>query len=310
MQKQKTRPSTVTHKKRQGAHHRQSKPYLKVYWPYVPMLLVVAGGLLLNSWLGRSQVHGVLSYATEISSQKLLETTNVQRSSDGKAALQINDQLTAAAQTKANDMATRNYWSHTTPDGSAPWVFIQKAGYSYQKAGENLAYGFNSSSDTVAGWMNSKSHRENLLDPAYSEVGFGYANVANFNKSGPETVVVAMYGEPQTAGSPAAAKPVSLTPTSSGAPVTSNASKFTEPATLAVSRIQSLTGGSAPWVTFVIGLISGAGVLYVLFKHGKAFKRTLIHGEEFFLHHPLMDVLAVSFIMAGYLLSQTAGMIR
>ena len=305
MQKQKARPITLHHKKRQGAHHKRSKAYSKVYWPYVPMLLVVLGGLLFNAWLSRPQVNGVLAYATEISSQKLLETTNNQRNSNGKSNLSINDKLTAAAQSKANDMAKRNYWSHTTPDGKAPWVFVTDAGYTYQKAGENLAYGFDNSSDTVAGWMNSKSHRENLLDDAYKEVGFGYANVANFNKSGPETVVVAMYGEPQTGSNQAP----TAAPTNDG-PITSNSSHFGEPATLAVSRIQSLTGGSTPWISFVVGLFIGASILYMVFKHGRAFKRAFIHGEEFFLHHPVLDVVLVGLVMVGYILSQTAGVIR
>jgi hypothetical protein len=308
MQKQKTRPTTVNHKKRQGAHHRQSKPYLKVYWPYVPMLLIVLGGILFNSWLSRSQTNGVLAYATEISSQRLLESTNNERKSDGKSILKLNDQLTSAAQFKANDMAARNYWSHTTPDGEQPWMFIQKAGYAYQKAGENLAYGFDSSADTVAGWMNSKTHRENLLDGSYSEVGFGYANVANYNKSGPETIVVAMYGQPQTAGANTPA-PLSASPGSDG-PVTSQSSHINEPATLSVSRIQSLTGGNAPWISFVVGLLSGGALLYVVFKHGKAFKRAFIHGEEFILHHPLMDTIIVALITVGWLLGQTAGVIR
>jgi hypothetical protein len=307
MQKQKARPSSVTHRKRQGMHHNQNKPYLKVYWPYVPMLLLVIGGLMFNSWLARPQVNGVLAYATEISSQKLLDITNAQRSSNGKPKLVLNEKLTVAAQAKANDMAKRNYWSHTTPEGNAPWVFVKDAGYSYQKAGENLAYGFNSSSDTVAGWMNSKSHRENLLDNAYSEVGFGYANVADFNKSGPETVVVAMYGEPQvkdrTNAAPTAA------PTNDG-PVTSNSSHSSEPATLAVSRIQSLTGGNAPWISFAIGLFMGGSLIYMILKHGRAVKRAVVHGEEFFLHHPVLDVVLVGLVMVGYILSQTAGVIR
>lgn len=308
MQKQKTRPNTITHKKRTGAHHRQSKPYLKVYWPYVPMLLIVLGGLLTNSWMSRTVHHGVLAYATEISSQRLLDSTNKQRTTNGKPILKLNDKLTSAAQTKANDMAKRNYWSHVTPDGQQPWFFIQNAGYSYQKAGENLAYGFDTSSDTVTGWMNSKSHRENLLDSAYSEVGFGYANVANFNKSGPETIVVAMYGEPQTNSGNTPA-PISASPTNDG-PVTSKSSRLSEPATLSISRIQAITGGSMPWITFVVGLVSGGALIYVVFKHGRAFKRAFIHGEEFFLHHPLLDTILVGLVTVGWLLSQTSGLIK
>ncbi len=306
MQKSKTRPTTVTHQKRNGLHHKQTKRYHKVYWPYLPMLLIVLGGIFLNNSMSRTQHHGVLAYATEISSQRLLGATNEERTSNGKASLKLNDKLTAAAQAKANDMAKRNYWSHMTPDGKQPWTFVQQAGYSYQKAGENLAYGFDTSSDTVTGWMNSKSHRENLLDNAYSEVGFGYANVANFNKSGPETVVVAMYGQPQSADATA---PITTSPSNDGA-VTSHAGNFSEPATLAVSRIQSLTGGSAPWITFVVGLVSGAALLWVLYKHGRALKRAVVHGEAFLLHHPLLDTIIVAAVTIGWLLSQTNGLIK
>lgn len=308
MQKQKTRPATATHKKRRGAHHRQSKPYLKVYWPYVPMLLIVLGGLFTNAWMSRTQHNGVLAYATEISSQRLLENTNKQRAANAKPALKMNDKLTAAAQAKANDMAKRNYWSHVTPEGQQPWTFVQQTGYAYQKAGENLAYGFNTSADTVTGWMNSKTHRDNLLDSSYSEVGFGYANVANFNKSGPETVVVAMYGQPPSAGAEHVV-PGAIT-TSENGPVTSHSGSINEPATLAVSRIQSLTGGNAPWITFAIGLLSGSALIYVLFKHGRAVKRAVIHGEEFFLHHPLLDTIIVGLVTVGWLLSQTNGLIK
>lgn len=308
MQKQKARPLTISHKKRLGAHHKQSKQYHKVYWPYLPMLLIVLGGIFLNTSMSRTQHNGVLAYATEISSQQLLLSTNKQRTANGKTALVMNDKLTSAAQTKANDMARRNYWSHVTPDGQQPWHFVQQAGYSYLKAGENLAYGFDTSADTVTGWMNSKSHRENLLDSAYQEVGFGYANVANYNKSGPETVVVAMYGEPQGDGANTPA-PISAAPSNDG-PVTSHSNSLTEPATLAVSRIQAITGGSAPWITFAVGLFSGAALLYVAYKHGRAVKRAVIHGEEFILHHPLLDTVIVAFVTVGWLLSQTTGLIK
>ena len=306
MQKQKARPITTTHKKRHGAHHKQSKPYHKVYWPYLPMLFIVLGSVFLNNSMNSTHTNGVLAYATEVSSQRLLQTTNDQRKANSRTELKANDKLVAAAQAKANDMAKRNYWAHVTPDGKQPWVFVQQAGYEYQKAGENLAYGFDTSADTITGWMNSKTHRENLLDPAYSEVGFGYANVANFNKSGPETIVVAMYGKPLVAGSNT---PVTTSDSNDG-PITSNSSILSEPATLAVSRIQSLTGGATPWITFVIGLVSGVALLWVFYKHGRAVKRVVVHGEEFILHHPMLDTVIVAVVMVGWLLSQTNGLIK
>jgi len=349
-----TRPTSVAHRKRRGDHHRQSKPYLKVYWPYVPMLLIVMVGLFFGS-PSRSMNHGVLAYATEMSSSGLLSATNAQRSANGKASLAINAQLANAAQTKANDMAARNYWSHNTPDGKAPWYFIEQAGYSYTKAGENLAYGFGTSSQTVTGWMNSPTHRDNMLDSAFTEVGFGFVNSANYNNSGQETIVVAMYGQPQVAGlsqtapapapaqpapskpavqatqqtAPAASQPAappaqaSETPASATQqkedtavpagkeqPVTTVSTATQEPKTQAISHLDSLTKGNAPWIALTVGLLSIGSILFIVLKHSLAFKRALIHGEQFILHHPMVDIGLTSIIMLGYVLSQTTGFIK
>jgi uncharacterized protein YkwD len=164
------------------------------------MLLVVVAGILLNAtWqVGR----GVLGYATSMSPTALLSETNIQRSNNGEPALSMNSQLAKAAQAKANDMVAKNYWSHVTPDGVQPWQFVANAGYSYTALGENLAYGFDTSAATVSGWMNSPAHRANILKADYQEVGFGIANSPNFNGSGEETVVVAMYGKPQRVVTP------------------------------------------------------------------------------------------------------------
>ncbi|MBC7581436.1 hypothetical protein H7097_01030 [Aeromicrobium sp.] len=221
------------HKKAVGRHHRPSKTYHKPYWPYLPLIAIVIVGLLFsNSGLlpGRPSV---LSYATEMSIQGLLDSTNSQRISNGIGALALNGTLDTAAQAKANDMAARDYWSHNTPDGKAPWTFMDAAGYSYQLAGENLAYGFTTTGDTLTGWMNSPGHRANILNGGYTEVGFGFIDIANFQGSGPETLVVAMYGAPANAPvqaatpTPAAVKktitavqsaPTTTTASSAGAP--------------------------------------------------------------------------------------------
>src|SRR5206468_12650742 len=111
-------------------------------------------------------------------------------------ALTIDPQLAAAAQAKARDMVAGNYWSHTSPAGKTPWTFISAAGYQYQQAGENLAYGFASADDTEAAWMNSAEHRANILETSYQNVGFGVAQSPNYQGQGAETIVVAEYGQP------------------------------------------------------------------------------------------------------------------
>lgn len=173
-----------------------------------------------------NNARGVLAYATHMSAAGLLSSTNTQRGNNGAGALSLNSRLSAAAQAKANDMISKDYWSHVSPNGTQPWWFITNAGYQYLSAGENLAYGFMTSSDTVNGWMNSASHRANMLNNTFTEVGFGIANGENYVGKGPQTVVVAMYAKPQSA--PAAPAPV--TPAPPAQPQTKPSQTRTNPA--------------------------------------------------------------------------------
>lgn len=199
----------ITRLRRSGKYHpsknNQSKNFLKIYWPYIPMLVVAFAGLLITFFQPARKVaqNAVLSYATEMTRDGLLSGHNSNRASGGLAPLTINSLLNQAAQNKANDMKARDYWSHNTPDGQEPWVFFDQVGYRYLKAGENLAYGFTTSSATVQGWMNSAGHRANIMDANFTEVGFGFIDIPNYVGSGEETLVVAEYGKPRTVATPA-----------------------------------------------------------------------------------------------------------
>jgi hypothetical protein len=136
----------------------------------------------------------VLGISTDITAEKLLTLTNVERSKKGLPNLIYNDKLAQAAEKKARDMFSENYWAHYSPTGKTPWEFILSEGYKYEYAGENLAKDFMYSGDVVNAWMDSPSHRENLLKNEYSEVGFG---VVNGTLEGEElTLVVQMFGKP------------------------------------------------------------------------------------------------------------------
>ncbi len=201
-----------------------NKAFEKVYRPYLPLLLIASLLLSIAVRTGNMRAYvqhpsgRVLSYATAMSINGLLEDTNIARSSNGVSSLSLNARLDSAAQAKADDMATRNYWSHNTPEGNPPWVFVANQEYSYQKLGENLATGFSDEQATINGWMASPPHRENLLDPSFKEVGFGYSNNPNYTAAGggPMTIIVAYYGEPQVLSAsttvPAATKPTTTSP--------------------------------------------------------------------------------------------------
>jgi len=201
-----TRRSATAHRKRKGAHHRKNHDYKNAYWPYLPIVAIITAGLMLNVWMGNMH-RSVLGYATEMSPYGLLAGTNQQRAASGLGALAINATLNQAAQAKANDMMTNNYWAHTSPSGVTPWFWLGNAGYSYQTAGENLAYGFTTSGATITGWMNSAGHRANIMNGAFQEVGFGIVNAPDYQGSGPQTIVVALYAQPAISVVPVAPTP-------------------------------------------------------------------------------------------------------
>lgn len=316
------------------------RAFERVYWPYIPIVIVISFLLAVGGRSGSLAAYlhhpasRVLAYATSMSVSGLLTDTNAQRTANGVANLTLNDKLIAAAQAKANDMAARDYWSHYTPDGDPPWIFVTNQGYAYQKLGENLATGFSDEQSTINGWMASPPHRENLLDPAFSEVGFGFANSPDYTAAGggPMTIIVAFYGQPQVLSaqtapastvSPAVPPPsASSTPAASPTPPASQAPPK-QPATTVTpknkiapvantTRLQ-LAAPRAPYgptvVKLAVLLALGVAILWAS-RHLLVIRRFALQGEAFAIRHPLTDLGL--FIIAGllFILSQTAGLVQ
>ena len=103
---------------------------------------------------------------------------NQERINNGLPALTVQSQLTAAARGHSQDMACNKFFSHTGSDGSSFSTRISRAGYSYSAAAENIAAGYGDPASVVAGWMGSQGHKDNMLNPNYTEVGIGYIYVA------------------------------------------------------------------------------------------------------------------------------------
>jgi len=138
--------------------------------------------------------NNVLGFATDITTSKLFELTNKEREKKSLSDLQYNNELAQAAEKKAQDMFSKNYWAHFAPDGTTPWSFILNSGYQYEYAGENLAKNFLFSQGVVDAWMNSPTHRENILKKEYTEVGYA---IVNGMLNGEETtLVVQMFATP------------------------------------------------------------------------------------------------------------------
>ncbi len=124
----------------------------------------------------------------------LSDLTNEERAVNKETPLVINPVLNKAALMKATDMANNGYFAHTSPDGKTPWYWLEKVGYDYQYAGENLAVNFTDSKDVTKAWMESPSHKSNIIKKNYTEMGTG---IATGIYEGKETVFVAqVYANP------------------------------------------------------------------------------------------------------------------
>lgn len=127
---------------------------------------------------------------SDININTLFNETNQYRSNKGAARLSLNPDLNDSARDKCLDLVKRDYWAHNAPNGTKPWVFIERYVDRYDRASENLAYGYTESKSVIEGWIASPSHRVNLIDRRLTDVGFGVCKSDNYVDQGPQLIVV------------------------------------------------------------------------------------------------------------------------
>ncbi len=103
--------------------------------------------------------------------QNQMALINEERQDKGLKALLENKKLNDSACEKLEDMVEHSYWAHISPNGTRPWHWFKKVGYSYRYAGENLAYGQDNVKELISSWMESPTHRKNILSKQYKEQG-------------------------------------------------------------------------------------------------------------------------------------------
>lgn len=150
------------------------------------LLIVIELGFLIQVMV----VFDKTNFLASVLPGVLTMITNQERADNNVPPLTENSLLNQAAKMKAEDMATRGYFAHNSPDGKTPWYWLEQVGYSYGMAGENLAVNFFESSDVAKAWMNSPTHRANIVKKDYTEIGIG---VANGIFEGKNTVFVAQF---------------------------------------------------------------------------------------------------------------------
>lgn len=111
---------------------------------------------------------------------RVVELVNAERAKVGCSPVQLNSTLSKAAQDHSADMAAHNTMSHTGSDGSDPGSRITAAGYQWSAYGENVAYGYSTPEQVMAGWMDSPGHRENILNCSFKEIGVGLAQPGSY----------------------------------------------------------------------------------------------------------------------------------
>lgn len=155
-------------------------------------LVAIAFGLGVQT-IPRIVLNGVDGLAAVVAST-LVDLTNTDRSVRGLVSLKINPLLVQAAQAKADDMATKGYFSHNSPDGTTPWYWFGTAGYDFETAGENLAIDFFESAEVESAWMNSPTHYANIVNESFTEIGIATAH--GMYQGHQTTFVVQLFGKP------------------------------------------------------------------------------------------------------------------
>jgi uncharacterized protein YkwD len=124
--------------------------------------------------------------------QTLIDLTNAYRQGLDLPQLIVNSRLTQAAVNKAKNILAEQYFSHTSPEGKKFSDWIKEVNYAYFYVGENLAIDFSSPQDTFSAWLNSPTHKANIVRPEFQEIGVADLT-GKFN--GRETsVVVQIFG--------------------------------------------------------------------------------------------------------------------
>ncbi len=159
-------------------------------------LIAIVMGIFAFSTVGTRVIRNG-SFTAEVYPSVLVDLTNKDRREAALPTLAISNTLEAAAQLKANDMAAKSYFSHTSPEGVTPWHWFQAAGYNFIYAGENLAVNFEDSLPVQDAWLNSPTHRANIMSTKFTEIGI--ATARGMYKGRETTFVVELFGMPAIA---------------------------------------------------------------------------------------------------------------
>jgi uncharacterized protein YkwD len=100
-----------------------------------------------------------------------LQLVNAARAENGLGVLVLDNALSAAAASHAEDLARREIMSHYGEDGSSPYERVEASGYQAVSIGENVSVGQRSAAEAISAWLASAPHRRTLLMPEARDMG-------------------------------------------------------------------------------------------------------------------------------------------
>ena len=164
-----------------------SKFKIGILFFILPILLIGTISLAINNTQETMQkenkAHIIEDNKEDLSSdeQEVLNLINDYRKQNGLENLEIYSKLQEIAEIKAKDIVENEYFSHNSPDLGTPFELMDKTGVCYQIAGENLA-GNISPKKAVEAWINSKDHRDNILDERFTYTGISVVDSPIYGK--------------------------------------------------------------------------------------------------------------------------------
>lgn len=209
--------------------HALRPPSLLIYTVVAIGLKVLTSGALFLYYPSPAQLARVVA-------QEIVGLANHARLTAGVPPLQVDATLQSSALAKGEDMMTRDYFAHDSPDGRKPWSWINREQYDYIYAGENLAVDFLSAEAIHEAFMKSPSHRQNIMNGKYQDIGVAVVHgqlagretellVQFFGTRRPATSAVAMAPRvvPRASPPPAPSPKASLVPSRAPTPPTTPA---------------------------------------------------------------------------------------
>jgi len=159
--------------------------YLKLNKKYFihSLLAVLIGVFLLPN----------IAYFSSITTKNIINLTNKEREKNGLSKITTNELLSKAAYKKGLEILNSQTFSHTINEKKFS-TWIKESGYKYLYSGENLAINFLTSEGAIKAWLDSETHKENILNPNFKEIGV--AIVEGEFEGENSIIIVQVFGSP------------------------------------------------------------------------------------------------------------------